>query len=112
MHAEAGRHPCAGDGSGARSLCGGSGALVPRLGDEERRETAELVLGQPGADEDALRAILTELDRRTEGVELGELPALGVGNEQLDDGEAAREALSERRAQGVQSLARPSRDRQ
>ena len=75
--------------------------------DEEPGEAADVPLGQPRADQDAVLAVDPRLDRRAEGVQLRELRALGVRHEQLDHLEPVLEALGDARPQLVQPLPGP-----
>src|SRR5439155_24513812 len=88
----------------------GARALGVRLGDEVGREAAQLAARQARAHVDALLPVLTLVDRRSERVELGELPALGVRQEEPNRLDAVTEARREAPPQLIEPLSGERRD--
>ena len=80
------------------------------VANEERRQAPQLPLGKPRADEDAVGAILAELDRRPERVERRDDVSPLVRHQQLHDLEPALEALRNASAKRVEALAGLRRD--
>ena len=86
------------------------GGLVRGLGDEVAREATHLALGQSSAHEHALLPVLALVDRGAERIQLGELPALLIGQQQADIDETVGKALRDPLAQRVDPRTRRRRD--